>query len=190
MSTNSKLVFFIALVALVSCQKERKHPIDFYYWKSNVSFDAVEQHYFNGLNSQRLYIRFFDVDNSGKGIVPVSKIKPFDCTLLNAEYVPVIFITNRTFNGITGKGIDELTKHINDLTTEIAVANNLPKIGEIQIDCDWTASTRNDYFDFLKKLKAISKKRISCTIRLHQISDKEKTGIPPVEKGYLMCYAT
>ncbi len=36
----------------------------------------------------------------------------------------------------------------------------------------------------------MSGKKISCTLRLHQIKDRDKTGIPPVSKGYLMCYAT
>ena len=31
---------------------------------------------------------------------------------------------------------------------------------------------------------------ISCTIRLHQIKFKDKTGIPPVDKGTLMYYAS
>ena len=31
---------------------------------------------------------------------------------------------------------------------------------------------------------------VSATIRLHQIKDKTKTGIPPIKKGVLMYYAT
>jgi hypothetical protein len=183
-------LFLVILLLFAACHTGRKHPVDFYYWKTNVSLDTTEQRYFKELESKYLYIRFFDVDNDGNGIRPVAKIKPFDCTLLQAEYVPVIFITNRTFTGITSQGIDELAQHINDLTTEIANANHLPAVSEIQIDCDWTLTTRNDYFRFLKKLKAVSKKKISCTIRLHQIAGKDKTGVPPVDKGYVMCYAT
>jgi hypothetical protein len=61
---------------------------------------------------------------------------------------------------------------------------------EIQIDCDWTAGTKDDYFTFLKELERISGKEITCTLRLHQVKDKSQTGIPPVEKVYLMCYST
>ncbi|GHS97685.1 hypothetical protein FACS189421_04920 [Bacteroidia bacterium] len=190
MSAINKLVFLAVLLLFTACHTDRSHLVDFYYWKTNVSLDTTEQRYFKELGSQQLYIRFFDVDNEGNGIHPVAKIQPFDCSLLKAEYVPVVFITNRTFNGITVKGIEELTDRVNDLIHEIAAANQLPEILEIQIDCDWTAGTRNDYFTFLKKLKAVSKKKISCTIRLHQIADKDKTGVPPVDKGYVMCYAT
>ena len=61
---------------------------------------------------------------------------------------------------------------------------------EIQIDCDWTASTRDDYFNFLKELKKLTGKNITSTLRLHQVPDRKNTGVPPVEKVYLMCYST
>src|SRR5690606_2105981 len=61
---------------------------------------------------------------------------------------------------------------------------------EIQIDCDWTESTRDSYFQFLKELKEISQKNIGSTLRLHQVKFRNKTGIPPADKVYLMCYAT
>jgi hypothetical protein len=61
---------------------------------------------------------------------------------------------------------------------------------EIQIDCDWTAGTRDDYFNFLKQLKTVSGKEITSTLRLHQVKDKKVMGIPPVSKVYLMCYST
>ena len=61
---------------------------------------------------------------------------------------------------------------------------------EIQIDCDWTETTRDAYFRFLKALAEHSGKRLSCTLRLHQIRDRQKTGVPPVDRGSLMCYAT
>jgi hypothetical protein len=185
-----KYTFLGILLLFAACHTDRNHPVDFYYWKTNVSLDITEQRYFKELESKQLYIRFFDVDNEGNGIHPVAKMQAFDCTLLKAEYVPVVFITNRSFNGITVKGIEELADHVNTLIKEIAAANQLPEIREIQIDCDWTAGTRNDYFTFLKQLKEISKKKTTCTIRLHQIADRKQTGIPPVDKGYLMCYAT
>lgn len=58
----------------------------------------------------------------------------------------------------------------------------------LQIDCDWTESTKEKYFSFLDHLRARSKKEISATIRLHQIKYASETGIPPVDKGILMYY--
>jgi hypothetical protein len=67
------------------------------------------------------------------------------------------------------------------------VKNN---IAEIQIDCDWTLSTKEKYFALLNTLKNEVDKNvsISATIRLHQIKYASTTGIPPVKKGMLMYY--
>jgi len=63
------------------------------------------------------------------------------------------------------------------------------RITEIQLDCDWTKSTRDRYFQFLKAMKKANPgMTISCTVRLHQFRDGEKAGIPPVDRGTLMCY--
>jgi hypothetical protein len=184
------LLFTIFTFLLVGCQNNRKHPLHFYYWKTNVSIGEVEQDYFKSLHSKKLYMRFFDVDKKGAAILPVAKILPFDAKRLDAEYVPVVFITNRTFTGLPKEQIQTLAKNITQLIEEICNKNEIPEINEIQIDCDWTESTKYAYFHFLKELKTVSLKCITCTIRLHQIKFKEKTGIPPVAKGYLMCYAT
>ena len=183
-------ILFITLLVMAACKPEQEHAIDFYYWKTNVSFDETEQAYFQNLACRRLYIRFFDVDNEGGSIQPLAKVKPFDHKALQAEYVPVIFITNRVFSDIHRQGISDLAQHVFDLTSEIAVVNKLHEINEIQIDCDWTSSTRDDFFLFLEDLKKVSNKKITCTLRLHQIAERQKNGVPPVEKGYLMCYAT
>ncbi len=62
-------------------------------------------------------------------------------------------------------------------------------IGELQIDCDWTPATRDRYFNFLKAMKKANPgMAISCTVRLHQFRDRDKAGIPPVDRGTLMCY--
>jgi hypothetical protein len=62
---------------------------------------------------------------------------------------------------------------------------------EIQLDCDWTASTRQLYFHFLKEMKRLNPQTvISCTLRLHQYRDRSTMGIPPVDRVSLMCYNT
>ena len=181
--------FFICLLLLLSC-KEEVHQVNFYYWKSRVDIGETEQKYFNALKSNKLYIRFFDVDIQQGEIKPLAKINLFNPEVLNAGYIPVIFITNRTFLGISQEEIGSLASNINDLIGQICRKNNISDINEIQVDCDWTEKTKSDYFRFLKNLQQTSQKEISCTIRLHQVKFHEKTGIPPVSKGYLMCYAT
>ena len=79
------------------------------------------------------------------------------------------------------------------LNEEEIVKTEKPKIEklfqEILFDCDWSESTRDNYFYLLKKLKAkLPKYKIEATIRLWQYKYYEKAGIPPVDKGLLMCY--
>ncbi len=60
---------------------------------------------------------------------------------------------------------------------------------EIQIDCDWTVGTKDKYFSFLRKMKALNPhKMLSATIRLYPYKYYKKMGIPPVDRGMLMCY--
>jgi hypothetical protein len=60
---------------------------------------------------------------------------------------------------------------------------------EIQIDCDWTRSTREKYFLFLKRFKELNPgKIISVTVRLYPYKYAVEMGIPPVDRGMLMCY--
>lgn len=59
---------------------------------------------------------------------------------------------------------------------------------EIQIDCDWSLSSKDNYFEMLKIIKKKLNKKISATIRLHQIKYLKKTGVPPIDYGVLMYY--
>lgn len=74
---------------------------------------------------------------------------------------------------------------------ELAKKEWAKKISEIQIDCDWTLSTKDKYFQFLEALQEKAPDfNISCTLRLHQYRDRKTMGIPPVKKVMLMCYNT
>jgi hypothetical protein len=60
---------------------------------------------------------------------------------------------------------------------------------EILIDCDWSEKSKENYFYLLQKVKkGFPTSKISATIRLWQYKYAEKAGIPPVDKGLLMCY--
>ncbi|MCH5599842.1 hypothetical protein [Niabella ginsengisoli] len=62
-------------------------------------------------------------------------------------------------------------------------------VPEVQMDCDWTATTKKKYFYFLQEIKRQKiAPELSATIRLHQIKYTTSSGIPPVDKGLLMCY--
>ncbi|MDZ7878205.1 MAG: hypothetical protein U5L45_11070 [Saprospiraceae bacterium] len=141
-----------------------------------------------------LYLRFFDVDFNEEFPEPIGELNSLqNQNQLNSfdKIIPTVFITNRTLIKINGDKIDSLAALISlKLTknTEGAIFKN--KIQEMLIDCDWTEKTRDKYFYLIKQLKIVTNKKIISTIRLHQIKFKEKTGVPPADKGVLMAYNT
>lgn len=178
------------LFFIVSCNKKENHPYTFYYWKTNLKLDQDEKKVLDQASVSFLYTRFFDVDKASGKFQPVAVITKDKSFQTDKQIVPTVFITNQTMLGISQEEISFLAESIHHLVQRKAEEYHLKVNNEIQIDCDWTAGTRDDYFKFLKELKRVSGKNITCTLRLHQVKDKKQTGIPPVEKVYLMCYST
>lgn len=181
---------FFVLLLIFSCQKKHAHHYTFYYWKTHLALNKTEKTALQGANVPYLYTRFFDIDKTDGKFQPVGVITKDRSFKTDKQIIPTVFITNRTFISITKEEITFLAQHMYDLVQKKASEYDLKIDNEIQIDCDWTAGTRDDYFAFLKKLKEISGKSVTCTLRLHQVKDKAQTGIPPLEKVYLMCYST
>ncbi len=79
------------------------------------------------------------------------------------------------------------SQHIADsLSNDWLTQNN-----HLLIDCDWTVSTKDKYFDLLKNLKTeLRKTEIQSTLRLWQYRDYKLAGVPPVKRCLLMCYST
>lgn len=184
------LQFLWVLFFIVSCHKQENHPYTFYYWKTNLKLNQEEKKVLDKAPVPYLYTRFFDVDKVGGKFQPVAVITKDSSFKTDKQIVPTVFITNQTLLNISQEEIMFLAESIHHLVQKKAEEYHLKVNQEIQIDCDWTAGTRDDYFKFLKALKKVSGKEITCTLRLHQVKDKKQTGIPPVEKVYLMCYST
>ncbi len=69
---------------------------------------------------------------------------------------------------------------------KLELSNN---IHDILIDCDWSEKSKDNYFYLLEKIKSkFQNYKIEATIRLWQYKYYEKSGIPPVDSGLLMCY--
>lgn len=188
---KSILQCLICILLLTNCTKtNNNHDYGFYYWRSTFNLNKNEQQTLNKSKVGNLYTRFFDVVKQNDQFLEVGIININKEISTDKKIVPVIFITNETWFNIKPNDIQFLAVKINERINKIHSNHKLNLENEIQIDSDWTASTKNDYFKFLQALKQISKKNITCTLRLHQVKDKLQTGIPPVDKMYLMCYAT
>lgn len=196
--THKPLLHFVKLLLPVciflGCREQKeKRTIEpaLYYWKSVFNISNYELQKLDSLKVKTLYIKFFDVDwdDAAMQPVPVAKIKFADTVFAAYNIIPVIFITNNCIQRLDTSQTKPLAEKIMQLINQFIAAHNLKKIPELQFDCDWTAATKEKYFLLLAHLKKIAPKlAVSATIRLHQIKFLSKTGVPPVNKGLLMCY--
>jgi hypothetical protein len=189
---------YALLLLLFSCKPEKKRSTSysFYYWKSEFSMLPADTEKLKQLKTDHLYIHCFDVDWSEALQMPIPKaiLNTYyydDSTLNKLTFTPVVFITNRTFDRMPEDSCmalaNKIARKIKQVTANASFLTN--KIHEIQIDCDWTATTRQKYFRFLQAFKKeIPGITLSATIRLYPYKYPDKMGIPPVDKGMLMCY--
>lgn len=182
------LFFSIVIAFCCSCKKSFTPSVSFYYWKTKFALNKQELDAIKNNHVSQLYVRYFDVEYN-KDIhkaLPVGMIQ-FSEPVKTQKLIPVIYIKNEVFlqTGITA--IDTLCQNVMQLTKQInKAAGQQPDA--VQFDCDWSVNSKDKYFQFLKKYKAISHQHISATIRLHQVKYALTTGVPPVDKGILMFY--
>lgn len=185
---KKRLFIILFIPFFIACKKQ--YSTSFYFWKTTYNISDFERNYLDSLQVEKLYVRFFDVDIKNNKAIPVGEINILQKNK-NKQIIPVVFITNETFKILDEKKIETLAKNIEKEIKFIYPKISDEKIQEIQFDCDWTNSTQQKYFYFLKQFKKHNSQLIiSATIRLHQIKDKMQTGIPPIDKGVLMYYAT
>ncbi len=185
----SKGILMVFWVVLTACQSVVEKPqLNFYHWNTTFSLDEKEETLLQELETKKLYVKYFDVAfNPNDKNIEYRALVRFD-KKVNQTIVPCIFITNTTFQYI--KDVETFAQEV---YAKIQRINNTSEvtIQEIQMDCDWNSTTQKRYFAFLEHLKKIAQQDhilLSATIRLHQIKYQKQTGVPPVEKGYLMCY--
>lgn len=193
------LVLLIVLTSVLSCCKQKNThntlPHDenaVYYWRTWFNTNDFEKRFLENNEIQTMYIRFFDVETNPvwgaqDKCRPVGTIVfPPNESFRKYRIVPVIFITPEAI-----KEYASFTDHIAHRIHAMCVKNAI-NIDEVQFDCDWTASTRNNYFQFLVAVRRTLKYyfgndiAISSTIRLHQLAQTP----PEVDYGVLMCYNT
>lgn len=194
-----KILLFVFVSSLfLACTKKESKVVNveraFYYWKSNAYFDETSVKEINKLKVKKIYFKFFEVDyNDVRGNFPYEKNSPSEYTLRgldSVQIVPTIFVKNEIFQYNTEKSLDILADNMVFLIDKYHKNSEKAyfEYSEIQIDCDWTKSTKDKYFYLLKKIKELSGKQISCTLRLYPYKYPDIMGVPPVDKAMLMCY--
>lgn len=180
-------------------QSEPIHPVHeennaVYYWKTTLKLDSEERDFLSKNDVGRMYVRFFDVvpDTSFMAtdkVIPNATIT-FEDSIPVKEIVPTVYITQDAMKRMKGSEYvwgPVIVQRVQNMCSY----NELEDPKEIQLDCDWTASTRESFFKLCSEVKkAITEydptRKVSATIRLHQLSQEA----PPVDYGVLMFYNT
>ncbi|MBS1902624.1 MAG: hypothetical protein JSS75_02865 [Bacteroidetes bacterium] len=164
----------------------------FYYWRSVYAPTQYEHNVCDSLHVRTLYVKFFDVDLGQNGRPsPVATLRFASLPDSTTHIIPTIFITQACLNALQGSEADSLAAHISTLTAQMIAFARLRSVPEIQIDCDWTGKNSPVYFQLLRALRSsplLHGRQLSATIRLYQLKFISKVGVPPVDRGMLMCY--
>ena len=198
------LILMLFAIASTYCGKESRPTTttigstekfnSIYHWKTSFDIDAAEVAFIEQHDIKRIYMRMFDVAveydfiNSKNDAVPIATTKFLSEIPEGVEVVPVTYITIEALRIMAGKE-KKFATLIVDRLLAMASYNNCGNIREIQLDCDWTASTKDSYNLLCQHVKqAIESKGIalSVTVRLHQLREDA----PPVDRGVLMLYNT
>ncbi len=184
-------------------QADGKGENSVYYWKTIFCLDSANRSFIERHHIKRVYLRMFDVSKDeyalevSDGAIPNAsvRINESDYYLLKdslngMEFIPVVYIELDALKAMSGHE-NTLASNIVTRVRNMCQYNGLPNVRELQMDCDWTASTEESFFKLCDSVKQnIDSLRLSwhlsSTIRLHQLSRK----IPPVDKGVLMVYNT
>lgn len=192
----SLLILFGVLVLDSACTYTSVKPSSaYFYWKTIFQLSEQERTYLKALGCEKLYVKFLDVarDPDVGRIRPYSLLTVADTAGLTGKtIVPAIFLTNSVFTGISETEQKDLVKNVLRAVRSVGKQFSDTIFQEILIDCDWTASSREAFFYFLKNLERQLSvgTQLIATIRLHQYKLPGQTGVPPVARGMLMCYNT
>ena len=179
-------IILICLLAIMGCQKQGELLDEgnaVYYWRTDFRLDSTEKAFLQHYHINKVYCRYFDVviNDEAEGPMPNATITFSDSLPEDIELIPTIYITENCMH----KRYPDLAEKIVKRILQMNETNDIKNVREIQIDCDYTAKSRKNYYEFLNEIRS-QFPQLSTTIRLHQLSMEA----PPVDYGVLMIYNT
>lgn len=169
-----------------------------YFWKTRFVLNDYESSFLKEHEVRRVYVKFFDVDDDlAQPYTDLERIVPVATTIFvsdkpdSVEIIPTVFLTVRSISFIAqneGGSLDAARKIVTRVLN-MADFNDMGPVREVQLDCDWTASTKKTFFALCNDVKELLHEKgivLSSTIRLHQLHSEA----PPVDRGVLMLYNT
>jgi hypothetical protein len=183
------LGLLLTLMGGSSCQREAAQRA-FYHWRTGFHSSPAEREALVQQHVGRLYLHVFDVawDARTSAALPEGEVSFAEAVPSTLDVAPVVYVANGALEHSADPA--ELAQRVWARTLGIAAAAGF-SFHELQIDCDWTDATREAYFALCRTLRALSAAagvELSATIRLHQVKYRQRTGVPPVDRGMLMFY--
>ena len=187
------IIFFWIILLTAGCARQEAQDAyleqgnSVYYWRTELRLDSAERAFLSHYHINKVYCRYFDVvmNDGAAEPTPNATITFADTLPDGIDIVPTVYITedcmHQPHKDLAGKIVDRIL--------QMNETNDIARVSEIQIDCDYTSKSRHTYYSFLEevrsKLSAVHA-RLSTTIRLHQLS----MPAPPADYGVLMVYNT
>ena len=186
---NIVIGILLATVLLTACRHGENSMAEenaVYYWRTELRLDATERAFLKQHHITKVYCRYFDVVMQDNEPMPNATITFNDTLPEDIEIVPTVFITEDCMHDWHEGLAEKIVRRI----LQMNETNDIHGVREIQIDCDYTARSRQTYYSFLEEVRKLQisniKLQISTTIRLHQLS----MAPPPADYGVLMLYNT
>ena len=186
------LVLLILVAVATSCHRtpgDVPEPArSMYYWRTTMSLDSAERAFLSEHGVKKLYVRYFDVVMKDSVAMPNATLHfPDSAPDIPAgiEVIPTVFIVENVMHHDLG----DMARLVVERVVQISATNGLATPREVQIDCDWTRTSMERFYAFLRDARAVASEhgmRLSATIRLHQLTMPP----PPVDYGVLMVYNT
>lgn len=156
-----------------------------YYWRTVLKLDSAERQFLSRHDIRKMYVRFFDVVLRDGRPMPNATLRFDDTIPAGIEVIPTIFVMENCLR----HGIDSVAPLLVNRVLQMCETCDVTGVRQVQIDCDWTATSQQAYFGFLKQVRSLLAERgirLSVTIRLHQL----RMTPPPADEGVLMVYNT
>ncbi len=152
-----------------------------YYWNTVFRLDSLQRDFLRRYGVRRIYLRYFDVADGH----PNATLTFADSVPQGVEIVPTVFFLPDNLRG----DVDWYARRVVERVAKMNRLNGVRGVKELQIDCDWTRSTRAAFRRFMETVRSEARRQgwgVSVTIRLHQLSQDP----PPADRGVLMLYNT
>ncbi len=179
------------VIALVGCAGGSDDVTrGIYHWKTTFNPTQYELQWLKDHHVQRLYLHLFDVvpGECEEGAEPVATTRFLQPLPDGMEIVPVVYIANEVMRDMDWSSL--LASRIAERVMAMAACNGF-EVKEVQVDCDWTQRSEDNFRYFCWNLRDDLHARgvaLSTTVRLHQV-DTTLSDLP-VDGKVLMLYNT